>query len=45
MFACGLYVVLNEGTVIVTIGILMIIYALMDIIENMIFIKHINDLN
>lgn len=45
MFACGLYVVLNEGTVIVTIGILMVIYAVMDIIENVIFIKHLNDLN
>ena len=45
MFACGLYVVLNEGTVIVTIGILMVIYGAMDIIENIIFIKHINDLN
>lgn len=45
MLACGLYVVLNEGTVIVTIGILMIVYAVMDIIENVIFLQHVNDLN
>ena len=45
MLACGLYVVLNEGTVIVTIGILMIVYSVMDVIENAIFIKHLNDLN
>lgn len=45
MFACGLYVVLNEGTVIVTIGILMIVYAVMDIIENIIFLNHLNEIN
>ena len=44
MLACGLYVVLNEGTVIVTIGILMIVYSVMDVIENAIFIKHLDDL-
>ena len=45
MFICGLYVVLNEGAIIVTIGTLMLIYAMMDIIENIIFIKHLNDFN
>ena len=45
MLICGLYVVLNEGTIIVTIGILMVIYAVMDVIENAIFIKHVSDLN
>ena len=45
MFACGLYIVLNEGTIIVTIGVLMVIYALMDIIENVIFIKYVDSLN
>lgn len=45
MFACGLYIVLNEGTIIVTIGVLMVIYALMDIIENAIFIKYVDNLN
>ena len=45
MFICGLYIVLNEGTIIVTIGILMIVYAVMDIIENIIFIQNIDKLN
>ena len=45
MFICGLYIVLNEGTIIVTIGVLMVIYAVMDIIENLIFIRHLDDLN
>ena len=45
MFACGLYIVLNEGTIIVTIGVLMVIYALMDIVENAIFIKYVDNLN
>lgn len=41
MFGCGLYIALNEGTIIMTIGILMLIYAVMDIIENVIFIRYI----
>lgn len=41
MFGCGLYIALNEGTIIMTIGILMLIYAVMDIIENIIFIRYI----
>lgn len=44
MFVCGLYIALNEGTIIVTIGILMLIYAIMDIIENIIFVHHVKDL-
>lgn len=44
MFACGLYVVLNEGAVIVTIGTLMVVYAVMDIVENIILLKYVNDL-
>lgn len=44
MFIGGLYIALNEGTIIVTIGILMLIYAIMDIIENIIFIRHVKDL-
>ena len=45
MFICGLYIVLNEGTIVVTIGIIMLVYAIMDIIENVIFIKHLDYLN
>lgn len=44
MFCCGLYIVLNKGTIIVTIGILMIVYAIMDIIENIIFLRNIKNI-
>lgn len=44
MFICGLYVLLNPGIIIVTIGICMIIYSILDIIEDIICIKNINDL-
>lgn len=45
MFICGLYIALNEGTIIVTVGILMLVYAVMDIIENIIFIHNLKKLN
>lgn len=44
MLTCGLYIILNTGTIIVTIGVIMVIYAVIDIIENLIFLKHVNDL-
>lgn len=44
MFVCGLYVVINPGTIIVTIGIIMIIYSVIDIIENIIFMKNVNEI-
>lgn len=44
MFMCGLYTVINPGTIIVTIGIIMIIYSIIDIIENIIFMKNVNDI-
>lgn len=43
MFCCGLYVTLNSGAIIVTIGVFMIIYAVIDIIENIIFMKNIKE--
>ena len=44
MFCCGLYIVLNQGTIVVTVGVLMLIYAVMDIIENVIFLRNIKQL-
>lgn len=41
MLLCGLYVIFDVGALVTTIGIIMIIYAVMDIIENIIFIKNI----
>lgn len=43
MFACGLYTIINKGAIIVTIGSIMIVYAVIDIIENIIFIKNVNE--
>lgn len=44
MFACGLYITLNSGAVIVTIGIMMIVYSVIDIIEDIIFMKNVKEL-
>lgn len=44
MLMCGLYMVINTGTVIITIGIIMIIYSVIDIIENIIFIKNVKEI-
>lgn len=44
MFVCGLYIILNTGVIISTIGIIMIIYAVLDIIENIIFINNVKKL-
>lgn len=41
MFIAGLYVTLNSGAVIVTVGIILIIYSVIDIIEDIIFMKNI----
>ena len=44
MFACGLYVIINSNAIIVSIGIIMIVYAVIDIIENIIFMKNVNEI-
>lgn len=40
---CGLFIIANPGTLIATIGIIMVVYAVMDIIEEVIFIKNVKD--
>lgn len=42
MFCCGLYIIMNSQAIIVTIGIVMIVYSIIDIIENAIFMININ---
>lgn len=42
IFICGLYTIINTGVIIVTIGIIMLIYAALDIIENVIFMKNVD---
>lgn len=44
MFVCGLYITLNSGAVIVTIGIMMIVYSIIDIIEDIIFMKNVKEI-
>jgi len=44
MFICGLYITMNSGAVIVTIGVMMIIYSVIDIIEDIIFMKNVKDI-
>lgn len=41
MFIGGLYVIFDVGMLVQTIGIIMIIYAIIDIIENVIFINNV----
>ncbi|MGM9876541.1 MAG: HdeD family acid-resistance protein [Bacilli bacterium] len=43
MFICGLYITMNSGAVIVTIGIMMIVYSIIDIIEDVIFMKNVKE--
>ncbi len=44
MFACGVYTIVNSGVIVVTIGTIMIIYSVIDIIENIIFMKNIKEI-
>lgn len=44
MFICGLYVILNSGAILATIGIIMIIYSLIDIIEDVICLVYIKEI-
>ena len=44
MFICGIYIILNEGTIIATVGVIMIIYSIIDIIEDLICIKNIKEI-
>lgn len=44
MFVCGLYIVIIPKTIIVTIGITMIIYSVIDILENIIFMKNVDEM-
>lgn len=44
MLICGLYIIAVPGTVMMTIGIIMIIYGIMDIIEEIIFMKNVKDI-
>ena len=44
MLICGMYIITSTGAIIMTIGIFMVIYGVLDIIEEVIFMKNIKDL-
>ena len=44
MLICGMYIVLNSGTVMMTIGIIIVIYAIMDIVEEIIFMNNMKNI-
>lgn len=44
MFLCGLYTIITPGTIIMTIGSIMVIYSILNIIESFIFMKNINQI-
>lgn len=41
MLICGLYIIFNAGAILATIGIAMVIYSIIDIIEDIIYLKNI----
>lgn len=44
MLICGIYIVANSGAIVSTIGVFVLIYSIIDIIENIIFLKNVNDM-
>ena len=44
MLLCGIYIIASPGAVMMTIGIIMVVYAVMDIIEEIIFMKNVKDI-
>ena len=44
MIIGGIYMILQNGALIVTIGIVMLVYSVIDLIESAIFMKYVNEL-
>lgn len=44
MMICGIVVIATKGALVSTIGIFILIYSIMDLIESIIFMKNVNDL-
>lgn len=43
MIIAGIYVLVNDGVIIQTIGVAVVIYGIIDVVENIIFIKKVDD--
>lgn len=44
MLICGIYVIANSGAIVATIGLFILIYSIIDIVENLIFLKNIDSI-
>ena len=44
MIICGLYVIMVQGAIVTAIGVIMVAYALMDILEEVIFMQNLKNL-
>jgi len=44
MLACGIYVIFNVGAIVTTIGIILLIYSIIDIAEEVIFMRNVKEL-
>lgn len=44
MIACGIYITFTQGAIVLTIGIIMLIYSIMDLVESAIFMKNVKEL-
>lgn len=44
MFICGLYITINSGAIFVTVGTIMVVSSIIDIIEDIIFMKNIKEI-
>ncbi len=44
MILCGLYIITVPGAIIATIGVLMVIYSVMDIVEEVIFMQNVKNI-
>ena len=44
MLACGIFIIFNRQVIVATIGIVLLIYSILDIIEEIIFMRDVNNL-
>ena len=45
MIICGVFIICNSGAIVVTIGTIILIYSILDIIESIIFLKNVSKLS
>ena len=45
MAACGVFIICNSGAVIVTLGVVVVIYSVLDAIESIMFLNNVSKLS